>query len=158
MPKPKVLIRTVDEYIASQPEVTQAVLVRVRAALRAALPGAHESISYRIPTYKLDDRPVLYFAGWKQHYSLYPVTPHVVAALAEAGTRSPGSARPEGSEYTLQKGTIRFPLDRPVPQKLIARIAKLRAAEERTQRKSSASAPKSPTKRVTKPAKKTSKN
>lgn len=66
--------KSVDEYIAAQPDAAQVVLERVRSTIRRALPGAEEVISYNMPTYKVHGRPVLYFAGWKQHYSLYPAT------------------------------------------------------------------------------------
>jgi uncharacterized protein YdhG (YjbR/CyaY superfamily) len=82
------------------------------------LPGAEEVISYQIPTYKLQGEPVLYFAGWKQHFSLYPATDPMLAMFAE-----------ELADYVVQKGTIRFPLAQAVPAKLIARIAKQRAKE-----------------------------
>ena len=75
-------------------------------------------ISYKIPTYKLHGRAVLYLAGWKQHYSLYPATERLVAALKN-----------ELAPYDIRKGTIRFLLSEPVPMKLIARIAKFRAKE-----------------------------
>jgi uncharacterized protein YdhG (YjbR/CyaY superfamily) len=70
MPKPNV--KSVDDYIAAQPEPAQDVLQRVRSAIRKALPAAEEVISYKIPAYKLRGGIALYFAGWKQHYSLYP--------------------------------------------------------------------------------------
>jgi uncharacterized protein YdhG (YjbR/CyaY superfamily) len=110
--------KSVDEYIAAQPEAVQAMLGLVRRAIRKAMPGADELISYRIPTYKLDGRAVLYFAGWKQHYSLYPASVPLVAAFKE-----------ELASYKVDKGTIRFPLSQPVPVKLIERIAKFRAQE-----------------------------
>ncbi len=109
---------SVDEYIASQPEVAQGILGRVRSAIRKAMPGAEEAISYKIPAYKLHGTVVLYFAGWKQHYSLYPASERIVAAFKE-----------ELASYEVNKGTIRFPLNNPVPEKLIERIAKLRAKE-----------------------------
>jgi uncharacterized protein YdhG (YjbR/CyaY superfamily) len=70
MAKPS--FKSVDEYIASQPEAAQSVLERVRATIRKTVPRAEEMISYNIPTYKIDGEPMIYFAGWKQHYSLYP--------------------------------------------------------------------------------------
>jgi uncharacterized protein YdhG (YjbR/CyaY superfamily) len=112
---------TVDDYIALQPAAVQSLLERVRSAIRKAVPAAEESISYKIPTYKLQGRPVIYFAAWKQHYSLYPATAQIVAALKD-----------ELAAYEVEKGTIRFPLSGPVPVKLIARIAKLRAQEATT--------------------------
>jgi uncharacterized protein YdhG (YjbR/CyaY superfamily) len=110
--------KSVDEYIASQPEAARAVLERVRNVIRKTLPGAEEVISYKIPGYKLHGSVVLYFAGWKRHYSLYPARAEVVAALES-----------ELAPYEVDKGTIRFPLSEPVPVKLIERIAKLRAKE-----------------------------
>jgi uncharacterized protein YdhG (YjbR/CyaY superfamily) len=110
--------KSVDEYIASQPEAVQGLLEQVRSTIRKAVPQAEEVISYKIPTYKLHGRPVLYFAGWKQHFSLYPVTANVVAAFKD-----------EIAPYLVKKATVRFPLARPVPVKLIGRIAKFRAKE-----------------------------
>jgi uncharacterized protein YdhG (YjbR/CyaY superfamily) len=108
--------KSVDQYIATHPEDVQAILKRVRSIIRKALPGAEEAISYQIPAFKLDGKAVLYFAGWKQHYSLYPATDPVVSALED-----------ELAPYEVTKGTIRFPLSGPVPVRLIERIAKLRA-------------------------------
>ena len=110
--------KSVDEYIASQPEAVQGVLERVRSTIRKAVPQAEEVISYKIPAYKLQGGPVLYFAGWKQHFSLYPVTANVVAAFKD-----------EIAPYLVKKATLRFPLAQPVPVKLIGRIAKFRAKE-----------------------------
>jgi len=110
--------KSVDEYIASRPEAVQGTLARVRGIIRKAVPSAEELISYQIPAYKLHGSPVLYFAGWKQHYSLYPATGRVVAAF-----------KAELAPYQISKGTIRFPLSEPVPARLIGRIAKFRAKE-----------------------------
>jgi len=110
--------KSVDEYLASQPEGARRTLERVRAAIRKGLPGAEEAISYQIPTYKVNGRAVLYFAGWKQHYSLYPASGSLVVSLGE-----------DLAPYEISKGTIRFPLSTPVPVKLIERIAKFRANE-----------------------------
>jgi len=108
----------VDEYIASQPGAAQLVLERVRSAIRGALPQAKEVISYQIPAYKLEVGPVLYFAGWKQHYSLYPATARALATFKN-----------DLAPYEVRKNTIRFAFSEPVPVKLIARIAKFRAEE-----------------------------
>ena len=112
---------SVDEYIATFPEDVQAILARVRDTVRKAVPEAVESISYQIPAYKLSGAPVLYFAGWKRHYSLYPASDQLVEALKD-----------ELAPFKVEKGTIRFPLSQPVPVKLIERIAKLRAEEVRS--------------------------
>jgi uncharacterized protein YdhG (YjbR/CyaY superfamily) len=111
--------RSVDDYIAAQPESVQPVLRRVRHAIRRALPRAVEGISYQIPVYRVGGRAVIYFAGWKAHYSLYPVTRGLAADLAA-----------DLAPYRVSKGTLRFPLDEPVPIQLIMRIAKLRARDE----------------------------
>jgi len=123
----KTNFKSVDEYMATQPEAVQAVLERVRSIIRKALPGAEEVISYQIPAYNLHGRCVLYFAGWKQHYSLYPAGDQLVAAFKE-----------ELAGYKLSKGTIRFPLPEPVPVKLIERIAKFRAKEVAERQKAKA--------------------
>ena len=105
-------------YIAAQPAGARPGLRKVRAAIRRALPKATEGISYRIPVYKLDGRMVLYFAGFKQHYSIYPASARVV-----------GELKKELAGLLHSKATIRFALEKPVPTRLIMRIAKLRAAE-----------------------------
>jgi len=110
--------QSVAKYIAAQPEEVRSILERVRSAIRKALPEAKEGISYQIPMFKTDDGPVIYFAGWKRHYSLYPATGRVLAAFQD-----------ELAAYEVDKATIRFPLSQPVPVKLIGRIAKLRAKE-----------------------------
>jgi uncharacterized protein YdhG (YjbR/CyaY superfamily) len=110
--------KSVNEYIASKPNDVRVTLNRVRSTIRKAVPAADEVISYQIPAYKLNGVPVLYFAGWKQHYSLYPASDALVAAFKE-----------ELARYELSKGTIRFPLSEPVPVSLIERIAKFRAEQ-----------------------------
>ena len=111
-------VGSVDEYIAAQAGAVQRVLQRVRNAIRRAVPRADETISYGIPTYKLDGRAVIYFAGWSEHYSIYPSTRRVSDALGS-----------ELAPYQAGKGALRFALADPVPVRLIARIAKLRAQE-----------------------------
>jgi uncharacterized protein YdhG (YjbR/CyaY superfamily) len=123
----KTAFLSVDDYLASQPDKARLVLKRVRAIIRNAVPRAEEAISYQVPAYKLDGRPVIYFAGWKQHYSIYPATSGVVAALEK-----------ELAPYKISKGTIRFPLSERVPAMLIGRVAKLRAQEATEQAKGKA--------------------
>ncbi|MGZ4741367.1 MAG: iron chaperone [Ilumatobacteraceae bacterium] len=110
--------RSVDEYIESLPEHVQPVVQRVLGTLRKALPSAQEVISYQIPALRTDGGIVLYFAGWKEHISIYPVTDALMASFGD-------ELRP----YRASKGTLRFPLDRPMPVRLIARVAKFRAAD-----------------------------
>ena len=123
--------QSVDEYIASQPRAVRSVLERVRRIIRKAVPEAEETISYQMPTYKLNGRRVLYFAGWKQHYSLYPSTDRLVAAFKD-----------DLAPYEVNKGTIRFPLAAPVPVKLIEGIAKFRAKEVAGHARTKRTAPK----------------
>jgi uncharacterized protein YdhG (YjbR/CyaY superfamily) len=123
--------KSVDEYIAALPVAVQDTLGRVRSTIRKALPEAEEVISYKIPTYKIRGDPVLYFAGWKRHYSLYPATARVVVAFKD-----------ELVPYEVRKGTIRFPLSQPVPVKLIGRIAKFRAQEVAARERAKAATPK----------------
>jgi uncharacterized protein YdhG (YjbR/CyaY superfamily) len=106
---------TVDEYLAAQPAPARKQLARVRAAIRRAAPQAEELISYGIAGYKLNGRALVYFAGWKEHLALYPASGSVVAALKK-----------ELAGYEVDKGTIRFPLSKAPPLKLIERIVRLR--------------------------------
>lgn len=102
--------KTVNEYIASFPEATRPKLEAVRRAIREAAPGTDEGISYGIPAFGLDGRFIVWFAGWKRHVSLYPIPsgdPKLAADLVP---------------YVAAKGTLRFPLDQPIPLELIGRI------------------------------------
>ena len=108
---------SVDEYIAVQPEALRPKLEQVRAAIRRSVPDAVEGIGYLMPGYKLHGKPLLYFAGFKEHYSLFAASGTFFATLAD-----------ELKGYELRKGTVHFSISKPVPVKLISRIAKLRAA------------------------------
>ncbi len=108
--------KSVDDYIAAQPESVRPKLEQVRATIRKAVPEAVEHIGYRMPGYKLHNKPLLYFAAFKNHYSLFAASGTFFATLKD-----------ELKGYETSKGTVQFPLDKPVPVKLISRIAKLRA-------------------------------
>lgn len=112
---------TVDEYVSSFPLETRAVLEQVRATIRAVLTDAAEVISYGIPTFEVDGHPVIYFAGWKHHISVYPVP---------TGDEAYGEA---AATYISGKGTLRFPLARPIPFDLVA-TAELQAERQAEQR------------------------
>ena len=90
----------------------------MRSAIRKIVPEAEELISYKMPAYKLHGMRLLFFAGWRQHYSIYPATEGVIAAFKR-----------ELAPYKVNKGTIQFPLSEPVPVDLIERIANFRARE-----------------------------
>jgi uncharacterized protein YdhG (YjbR/CyaY superfamily) len=127
----KTCFKSVDDYIASQPDSAQAILESVRAVLRKALPRAEEVISYQIPVFKVDGSAVIYFAGWKAHFSLYPITEKAQAAFKDDLAR-----------YALSKGTVRFPLAKRIPATLIGKIAKFRAEEVAERARAKAAAPK----------------
>lgn len=111
--------RTVDAYIAAFPKDTQKRLRRIRAIITAAAPDAKESISYRIPAYALHGR-LVYFAAFKTHIGVYPVTKAVRETFKEdLPTFQNARAR----------STLRFPLDRPLPADFIRRVVKVRVAE-----------------------------
>lgn len=109
---------SVAKYLAAQPAPARKILTAVRAIVKKALPGAEETVSYQIPTYKLRDKAVLFFAAWKEHWSLYPVSASLAKTLGDAL-----------EPYRASKGTLRFSYAEPLPAKLIERIAKLRADE-----------------------------
>jgi uncharacterized protein YdhG (YjbR/CyaY superfamily) len=114
MPKPV----SVEEYIAGQPERARAALRRARGVIRKAVPGLEETISYQIPAFKKDGQYVVYLAAWKDHYSLYPATERLLAALGDLL-----------GPYRSHKATLRFPLGEPVPERLVTRVVKFMAKE-----------------------------
>jgi uncharacterized protein YdhG (YjbR/CyaY superfamily) len=116
--------KSVVDYIAAQPKASQRALKSVRNAIRKALPDAEEVISYGIPAYRVHGYVALFFAGWREHYSLYPVTGRLVASLKSSSA----------SYEVNEKGTIKFPLSEPVPETLIASIAKLKEKEAAARR------------------------
>ncbi len=126
----KTTYTSVDEYIASQPDRTRGILERVRATIRKAIPGAEETLSYQIPTYKIGGTAAIYFAGWKEHFSIYPATQTLMTDLGD-----------DLAPYKISKGTIRFELSDAVPVKLITRIAKHRMAEVRAKVKAKSEKP-----------------
>lgn len=110
---------TVDGYIASFPADVQAILQEIRRRCHAAVPESGEMISYGIPTITLGGKYVVYFAGWAHHVSVYPV-PDGDDAFRESI-----------AGYRTAKGTLKFPLGKPVPYDLIGQAAALLAAERR---------------------------
>lgn len=108
---------SIDEYIATFPEETQKMLEEVRGIIRAAAPDALEKISYQIAAFELNGRNLVHFAGWKKHIAMYP-TPTGSEAFNK-----------QVAQYADGKGTLKFPIDEPMPLKLISKIVKLRIAD-----------------------------
>lgn len=111
--------KSVDEYIATFPPDVRRTLTTVRQTIRKAVPDAEEVISYQLPAYKLGGSFVLYFGGFKEHFSLSCPPPFTVFDAFEK----------ELGPYGVSKSAIRIPLAQPVPTRLIADIAKFRANE-----------------------------
>jgi uncharacterized protein YdhG (YjbR/CyaY superfamily) len=110
------LPESIDEYIAGFPESVQHVLEQVRAVIKAAAPDAHEAIKYRLPTFVLNGN-LVHFGAFKKHIGFYP-TPSCIEEFKD-----------ELSVYENAKGSVQFPLDKPIPLKLILKIVKFRVAE-----------------------------
>lgn len=96
----------------------QKALRTVRSVISKAIPAAEETISYGMPAYKLHGKVVVFFAGWKEHFALYPAGADLTPAFGSELVR-----------YKMSKGTIRFPLNEPVPEDLIDRIVRFRAEQ-----------------------------
>ena len=107
---------TVDDYIAAQPAAAQPRLRELRAAIRAALPDAAEVISYGLPTYKLHGRSAAYFGAAKDHCALY-------------GIPEAAFGNELATYHTSGRGTVRFPLDKPIPKTLVRKLVLARAAK-----------------------------
>ena len=107
---------TIDEYIADFPRDVQEILEKIRLTIRIAAPDAEETIKYRMPTFTLKGN-LVYFAAFKKHIGFYPVPTGIEAFKSEL------------SAYEGGKGSVKFPLDRPIPFDLISRIVKFRVKE-----------------------------
>jgi uncharacterized protein YdhG (YjbR/CyaY superfamily) len=110
------LPKTIDEYIAGFPQDIQEILEKIRETIKEAAPDAEETISYQIPTFTLKGY-LVHFAAFKKHIGFYP-TPTGIEAF-----------RKELSAYQGAKGSVRFPLDKPIPFALISEIVKFRVKE-----------------------------
>lgn len=113
----KTEITNVDDYIAQYSEAVQAKLQSIRQLVKTQAPNAIESISYGMPGYKLNKKPLVYFAGYAQHIGFY------------ATPTGHDQFKTELAKYKQGKGSVQFPLNEPLPLELIAKIVKFRVAE-----------------------------
>lgn len=109
--------KNIDTYIKNFPNTTQIILEKIRDTIKNAVPNSIETISYGIPTFKLNGKNLIHFGGFKDHTSLFPGSEAVEVFANEL------------IEYKTSKGTIQFPLDKPVPYDLIAKITEFRVKE-----------------------------
>ena len=109
--------KSIDYYISTFPISTQNMLEELRAIIRETAPAATERISYQMPTFFLNGRPLVYFAAYEHHIGFYPGA-HVIQVFES-----------ELSNYKTGKGTIQFPIDQPIPGELIIKIVKFRVEE-----------------------------
>ncbi len=107
---------TIDEYIAGFPPDVRDILQKIRVTIRKAAPGAAETIKYRMPTFTLNGN-LVYFAAFEKHIGFYPIPTGIEAFKKEL------------SAYEQGKGSVQFPLDKPIPYALISRIVKFRVKE-----------------------------
>ena len=115
MAKSKKQLKTIDEYIAAFPKEVQDVLEKIRSAIRESAPKAEEAISYGIPAFKLNGgRGSVYFAGWKNHIGFYPTSSGIEAFKKEL------------APFKQEKGSVQFPLDKPIPYDLVKKIVRYR--------------------------------
>ena len=113
---------SVDEYLASLPAERRIVVEELRRTINAAAPGATETIAYQMPALRSHGGQFLVsYAAYKHHYSLFPASGAVVAALGD-----------ELTPYLAGKGTIQFPADRPIPASLVTKVVKVRVEENST--------------------------
>ncbi|MFL5639167.1 MAG: iron chaperone [Gemmatimonadaceae bacterium] len=117
----------VQQYFASLPPDTRRRLKELRDVIRATAPSAVDAFSYGIPAFRLDGRLLVWYAGWKQHVSIYPMTAVIRRGLAR-----------ELEGYEVAKGTIRFPLSERLPSRLIGRLVKARMTQLRSASKAKA--------------------
>jgi uncharacterized protein YdhG (YjbR/CyaY superfamily) len=108
---------TIDDYIKTVPKDVQGLLQGIRRTIRKAAPDAVETISYQIPTFKLNGRFLISFAAWKHHVGVYPIP---------AGT---AAFQKKISEYKAAKSTVQFPLDKPVSSDLVRQLVTFRVKE-----------------------------
>jgi uncharacterized protein YdhG (YjbR/CyaY superfamily) len=112
------MIPMVRSYFVATPRKARAALNKIRAAIRSVAPRAEEAFSYRIPAFKLNGRMLVWYAAFKNHCSLYPMTGAIRRKLAR-----------DLKGYVVSKGTVRLPLAKPIPVGLVKKLVRARIAE-----------------------------
>lgn len=115
--------KTIDEYIAKFPKSVRDVLEELRQVIRESAPKAEETISYGIPTFDLKGKHLVHFAAYKNHVGFYPTSSGIKAFKKEL------------SPFKTSKGTVQFPLDKPVPFDIVKKIVKFRVKENESMKK-----------------------
>ena len=110
-------MKTIDEYIATLPKEVQDVLEKIRSIIRESAPKAEEAISYGIPAFRLNSRGLVYFGAWKNHIGFYP-TPSGIEAFKK-----------DLAPFKQEKGSVQFPLDKPISYNLLKKIVRYRETE-----------------------------
>jgi uncharacterized protein YdhG (YjbR/CyaY superfamily) len=116
--------KTTDEYIAKFPKNVRDVLEELRRVIKDSAPEADEAISYGMPAFKLNGKNLVFFAAWKNHVGFYPGGPSAIEAFKK-----------ELSPFKQAKGTVQFPLDKPIPFDLVKKIVKFRVRENELKKK-----------------------
>jgi uncharacterized protein YdhG (YjbR/CyaY superfamily) len=119
--------QSIDEYIGTFPDDIQSRLESMRQIIKSVIPGAIETISYQIPTFKINNKNIVHFSAYKKHIGLYP-GPSAIEHFKE-----------ELSQYKWSKGAVQFPLDNPIPSELVKKIVIFRARENQSQIKNTRS-------------------
>ena len=119
--------QSIDEYIGTFPDDIQSRLESMRQIIKSVIPGAIETISYQIPTFKINNKNIVHFSAYKKHIGLYP-GPSAIEHFKE-----------ELSQYKWSKGAVQFPLDNPIPSELVKKIVIFRARENQSQIKNTQS-------------------
>ncbi len=108
---------SIDAYIATFPKEVQVLLIKIRKLIAKTVPGAQECISYGIPTFDLNGKHLVHFAGFKKHIGFFPTSSPIPVFKHEL------------TDYKTSKGTVQFPLDKPIPFELIKRMVEWRVRE-----------------------------
>lgn len=109
--------KTMEEYINTSPQDVQSILQKMRQTIRKAAPEATEAISYQMPTFKLNGKNLVHFAAFKNHIGFYPIPSGIEAFKKEL------------SPYKRGKGSVQFPIDKPIPYDLVKKIVIFRVKE-----------------------------